>query len=233
MIYSFNGLRHNTVIRRNNKYGNICRLSASCSHCSKSFMSGSIKEGNIATVDFYFVSTYVLSNTACFSGCNICISDCVEKRCLTVVNVSHNNYDRASRLKVLFRLCFFFGKQLFFYGNNDFFLCCDSKFVRKQIRGIKVNNLICAHLIHTKSHSQKLFNNFTGCNFQLRSKIAYHNIFRKSYRTGKLLNRLNRSSGCTFLPFFRVIMSRRHNNIARSGFISVNSSADALLYLTG
>ena len=48
-------------------------------------MTGGIQEGNVLSVDLYSVSTDVLGNTARLTGCNVGVSDRVEKRGLTVV----------------------------------------------------------------------------------------------------------------------------------------------------
>ena len=78
MVDSLYCLRHNTVIGSNNKDCNICYLRTSCSHSSESLMTGGIKESDRLAVNFYSVSTNVLSNTACLACCNICMTDSVK-----------------------------------------------------------------------------------------------------------------------------------------------------------
>ncbi len=65
-------------------------------------MAWSVKEGDYLVIYNYFRCTNMLSYTTSFSICYVCVSYCVKKRSLTMVNMSHySNYWR-SWLKVFF-----------------------------------------------------------------------------------------------------------------------------------
>ena len=91
VIYRFYRLRHNAVVCGNNEYRYIRSQRTSCTHSGERLVSGSVKECNIPAACLYPVSADMLCDTACFAGRNVSVSDSVEERCLTVVNVSHNN----------------------------------------------------------------------------------------------------------------------------------------------
>ena len=64
-------------------------------------MSRGIQECDVAVVDVYSVRTDVLGDSACLGGGYAGMSDVVQQGGLTVVNVTHYNYDRITRLKAL------------------------------------------------------------------------------------------------------------------------------------
>ena len=101
-------LRHNTIIRRNHKYSNICGICASHTHGGKCFMTGSIKECDFLIIDLYNICTNMLSNTTCFSSCYIRVSDCIQQRSLTMVNMTHDTYYRGSGFHCGFIFVLFF-----------------------------------------------------------------------------------------------------------------------------
>src|SRR5574344_17866 len=73
----------------------VCNLCSSCAHCSKSFVTRSIKECNPPSVlEFYIISSYMLRYSACLSCYYICISYMVEQRGFTMVYVSHYSNNR-------------------------------------------------------------------------------------------------------------------------------------------
>ena len=87
-------------------------------------MSGSIKESDVLTVAAYLISTYVLSNAACLGSCNISVSDAVENRGFTVVNVSHYNNNRTSWFKVCIVIIAVINKTLLNGNDNLLFNLC-------------------------------------------------------------------------------------------------------------
>ena len=123
VVNSFNCLRHDTIICRNNKDSNIRYKCTAGTHSRKCFMTGSIKESNLIAVDVYHISTDVLGNTACFACSNIGAPDCIEKTCLTMVNVSHNADNGGTGKKVFFFVgSFSIAEKLFLLCYNDFSL---------------------------------------------------------------------------------------------------------------
>ncbi|MNZ91367.1 hypothetical protein D3C78_1103490 [compost metagenome] len=90
MVNSLNRLRHDTVIGCYDDNRNICKLCTTSTHCCKCFVTRSIQECNLFTVDFNLISTDMLSNTASFSACNIRRTNSIKQCRLTMVNVAHN-----------------------------------------------------------------------------------------------------------------------------------------------
>ncbi len=84
-------------------------------------MSGSIEECDVLTVYVYLISTDVLSDSAGFSCGNVSVSDAVEDRGLTVVNVSHNYDYGAARLEVCIVVIAVVDEALL-NGNDNFLL---------------------------------------------------------------------------------------------------------------
>src|SRR4030067_2164661 len=99
MIDSLNGLRHYTIISSNNQDNNIRNLGAPGTHSSKCLMTGRIKKYNPFSVSFYNICAYMLSNASCLTFCDPCLPYCVKKRCLTMVNMPHNSYNRCTALQ--------------------------------------------------------------------------------------------------------------------------------------
>ena len=94
MIDRLYRLWHNTVISRNYKDCDICRICTTHTHCCEGFMSRCIKECDLLSVDGYHRSTNMLCDPACLSVCHTGRTDCIQKGCFTVVNVTHNTYNR-------------------------------------------------------------------------------------------------------------------------------------------
>ena len=112
----------------------------------------------------------MLGNTAELAVGYIGISYCVQKRSLTVVNMTHNNNNRRTRFE-LFLCIGFIVKQHIFGGENNLFFECSAHFFDYQRCGIKVNCFI--HGCHnTEKH--KLFY-YLGCR-------ASHSLSKLSHR---------------------------------------------------
>ena len=95
MVNRLNGLRHNAVVCRNNQNDNIGNLCTTSTHSGKGLVTWGIDEGNLTAVNSDLRSTDCLCNAAGLTSCNTGVTDCVQKRCLTVVNVTHDgNYWR-------------------------------------------------------------------------------------------------------------------------------------------
>ena len=90
--------RELTVICGNNENRDICGLGTAKTHCCESLMSRSIKECDLLTFDIDNISTDMLGDTASFPCCYMCITDCVQNRCFTMVNMTHNTDNRWSWL---------------------------------------------------------------------------------------------------------------------------------------
>ena len=107
----------------------------------------------------------MLSNSACLAACYMAVSYGVKKRCFTVVNVSHNNYNRTGfkeRFVFLFLFKRFFKYIFLFFKFKNYVV-----FLAYGNSGVKIHSLVYSS--HYASF-HKAFN-------YLRSRLSY--FFRK------------------------------------------------------
>ena len=84
-------LRHDVVISSYNDNGNIRYLSTTGTHSGKGLVTRRIQEGHMASVwQCHVIGTDVLRNTTGLTGNNIGLTDIVQQRGLTVVNMTHD-----------------------------------------------------------------------------------------------------------------------------------------------
>ena len=112
MVDRLDGLRHNTVICCNNEDCNISGFCTTHTHCGKCLMSRRIEECDLLSVDLYHVRTDVLSDTACLFCSYIGLADCIQKGGFTMIDMTHNAYNRRTGYHVLLILFFLFQKFL-------------------------------------------------------------------------------------------------------------------------
>ena len=156
MVDRLNSLRHYTIISGNYKNRNIRRVRTTHTHCSKSLMSRCVQECNLLTIYCNNRSTNVLCNTTGLTVDHIRMTDCVQKRSLTMVNVSHNTYNRRTFLHLLF-VFFFLFQEFFNYIYNFFFLAEYIKLKRNLFCCIIINLLINSYDLAL--HKELLNNN--------------------------------------------------------------------------
>ena len=132
--------RHDGVISGNDDDSDIGHLSTTCTHGCESFVTRGIKESNAASIiELYVVSTDVLSDTACLSGNDIGLSDIVEERGLTMVNVSHHGNDRSTWHEIILVILSFLHS--FLHLSADIFRC-ETELFSYDIDGFSVQSLI-------------------------------------------------------------------------------------------
>ena len=139
MIDCFHGLRHNTVICRYYQDCNIRRVCSTHTHCGKCFMSRCIQESNGLAINIYSIRTNMLCNTSRFLIRYICFTDCIKKRCLTVIDMTHDADNRRSYCQILLCLILFLKEFL-----NDvylFFLLTDNLIINCNIFCVLKGNL--------------------------------------------------------------------------------------------
>ncbi len=176
MIDRLYRLRHNAIIGSNNQDCNIGNISTSCTHCGKCLVSRCIQERDIFALILHLICTDMLGNSAGFSGSNMGIADSVQNRSLTVVNVTHNNNNRATLFSIFGIIIFF--NQALFNGDDYFVLYLCTKFLCHQARCIKVNFFIdCCH--YPKKHQS--LDNFCCSYLQPGCKFSYGNHIRNPY----------------------------------------------------
>ena len=141
MVNGLNRLGHDTVIRRNHQNSNIRHQGASGTHCSKGLVPRRIQEGNLFVTHPDTVRTDMLGNTPELTFGYIGISNGIQQRSLTMVNMTHHHNHRGSGFKAL-RCIFYIMEKLFFIGENDFLFKGTSQFLRNQRSCIIVQCLI-------------------------------------------------------------------------------------------
>ena len=175
MVYCLYCLRHYTIVSRNHKYSNIRYLCTSCTHCRERFMTRRIEERYVTVIQTHTVCTYMLCYTACLGRGYICVSYCVKERCLTVVNVTHNdNYRRTGDEILCLILLLGIHKEHILFCYNNFLLYFYAEIIADKRRRIEIYRLI--HRSHNTEHKQLFYNLRTGFAYLLR-KFAYGYCF--------------------------------------------------------
>lgn len=106
VVDRFDGLRHDRVVCRDNQYDDVGYLRTTSTHGGERFVTRGIEERNATIRRFDFVCTDVLRDATRFVTDDVGFPYVVEKRRLTVVDVSHDGDNRMPRLEV-FRKIFF------------------------------------------------------------------------------------------------------------------------------
>ena len=151
VVDSLNCLRHNTVVCGYNKHCNIRCHCTSCTHCGECGVTRCVKESDCLLVGCNnLICADSLGDTACLGGGYIGVSDCVEDRCLAVVNVTHyaNNGRTRNCILIVFVVLF---DDLLLDCDNNFFLNLCAKFCCNNFGCIVVDNLVYINH-HTEFH---------------------------------------------------------------------------------
>ena len=97
MVDRLDGLRHNAIIRCYNEYGDIRGIRTTHTHGRESFMTGRIEECDTAAIDRNAVGTDVLCDTAGLALCHMGMTDLVEERSFTMIDMAHDADYRRTR----------------------------------------------------------------------------------------------------------------------------------------
>src|SRR5699024_2333323 len=90
MVDRFNGLGHNTVIGSYYKHCDIRSIGASHSHSGEGLMSRGIQKCDLLSVNVYHISSDMLSDSSGLPVCYMSLTDAVQKRCFTMIYMTHN-----------------------------------------------------------------------------------------------------------------------------------------------
>ena len=176
MADSLNSLWHDTIISRDNEYCNISRVCTTHTHCCECFMSRCIKESDLLSVDFNNRGTDVLCDSTCLASCYMCITNCIQKGCLTMVNMTHNADNRRSGNHCRFVFLFFFQK--FFDNIYFFFRFCNDIVVKCDFLCFFEIDLM-VYSYHDTFHKE-LLNNYRRLHLHCFCKLADCHFLRKS-----------------------------------------------------
>ena len=121
----------------------------------------------------YVISTDMLSNTTRFTRNNVCLTDIVQQRSLTVVYVTHHGYNRSTRQQVFFCIGLLFNS-LSHFGTYIFSFI--SKFFGHQVNGFCIQTLVDRYH-NTYAHTSR--NNLSNRNIHHVSQFIGSNELGK------------------------------------------------------
>ena len=137
-------------------------------------MTRGIQECDVAVVDMHSVRADVLCDTASLGGGNACVSDIVEQRGLAVVNVTHYNNDRITRLKAL-GIVGSILEQTLLDGNDNFLLDLCAEFLGNEGSGIEVD---CLVEVSHNAEVEQLLDDLGSCYLQAGSQLGNNDLVR-------------------------------------------------------
>ena len=205
MADSFHRLRLYAVIGRHDENRDIRHVSASRTHGRKCLMTRRVEEDDTLTVMCDLRRTDMLSDAARFAGSNAGMADLVEKRSLSVIDMSHDSDDRRSRSEILFSV----GEMLNTFFDLFFLHLADDdllvKFISEDLNRVLIEVLID---IGHDSHPHQCHDD-SGCGYiDLLGEAldcnrnCYNNCSCRDCRC-----RFFRSSGVFLTLFLSVILS--------------------------
>ena len=97
-------LRLNTIVSRHHDDHHISQNRSVLPQCSKRFVTRCIKQRDYSAVTLCLIGANVLRDTTSFTLSSLFIQDGVKQARFTVVNVSHNRYDRWARYSFVCQL---------------------------------------------------------------------------------------------------------------------------------
>ncbi len=185
MVNRLDGLRHDTVIRRDNQDRDIRHLRAAHTHRGKRLMARRIQECNLSSIDAYNGRTDMLCDSSGFSCRHLGLTDRVQKRGLTMIDVSHNDNDRRTALEALRRiglLHVFLEDVLFLHGLRQ------NIHIQRQCFGLLIIQIVV--LAHQLALQHQALNNLRYRLFHHISKFTNRHDRRKLYNLDLFLNLL-------------------------------------------
>ena len=175
MCDSLLGGRHDRVIGSDDDNRDIGNLSTTGTHSGKCLVTWGIKECNpTAVLKLHVISTDVLGNTTSLTSDNICLTDIVEERSLTMVNVTHHCNNRSTANEIILVILCLLNSLLYL---STYILGSKAKLLSHD-----VNRLCIQTLVDTYHHADR---------HQSSNKLCYRNIhhgskLRNSNKLGEL-----------------------------------------------
>ena len=142
MVDRLDGLRHDIIVGSHNDNCDIRHLGSTGTHGGKGLVTRRIQEGDTASaLQLHVVSADVLRDTSGLTGNYVCITDVIQQRSLTVVDVSHHSYDRGTCHPVFFVVFFFVGLDGFHHFGTDIF-GLEAEFFSYNINSFRIQALV-------------------------------------------------------------------------------------------
>ena len=95
------GLRHETVVSRHHKHGDVGDIGTAGAHLVEGGVTGRVEEGDLAVFELDLIGADVLGDAACLAGGDVGLADGVEQRGLAVIHVTEDAHHRWTRLEEL------------------------------------------------------------------------------------------------------------------------------------
>ncbi len=150
MVNSLLGLVFHPVICSNNQDNNICHLGTTGTHFSKGSMARSIEEYHVALAGTHIIGSNMLGNAAGLTQSHISFTNGVQDRCLAMVNMTHDCYNRRPGQRFTPNFLFLF----FHLHDIDLFSNCLFHFITEiccyKSGGINIQDLV------NRGHNPKL-----------------------------------------------------------------------------
>ena len=141
VVNRLDGLRHDGVVGSDDDDRDIRHFRTTCTHGREGRVTRSIEESDMLTVlEFDVVRTDVLGDTTGLTGDHIRVSDVVEERSLTVIDVSHDGDDRATGFHILL-VDHFISVNLFYHVCGDV-LGGETELLGYEVDGLGVEALV-------------------------------------------------------------------------------------------
>ena len=143
MVDRLNRLGHDTIISRYNNNCDIRHLRTTGTHRRKGLMTRCIQESDATTIgQLHVVSTNVLCDTTSLTRNHIRITDIIQQRGLSVINVTHHGDNRWTRYPILLIvILLFIGLNSLYHVCTDI-LCLEAKLVSYNIDGLRIQTLV-------------------------------------------------------------------------------------------
>ena len=173
MVDSLDSLRHHIVVGSHNNDSHIGHLRTTGTHSGKRLVTRCIQERNLlAACESNVISTNMLGYTTRFTSNDIGITNIVEQRSFTMVNVSHDSNNRRTADQI-FRFVFLFLNSLSHFGRNIF--SSEAELAGNQVNGFSIETLVDRHHL-TELHAFR--DNLNNRNIHHAGDIAYSNELR-------------------------------------------------------
>ena len=140
VVDSLDSLRHHAVIGCNDNNSHIGNLCTTSTHSGKCLVTRGVKEGNLLTIQLNRVSTDVLSDTSSLACDNIGLTDIVEQRSLTVIDMTHNCYNRWAWEQILCIIYLVIANSLL--NLYRYKLCCKAKLLGNNYKCLGIKTLV-------------------------------------------------------------------------------------------
>lgn len=166
MMDGLDGLRHDTIICRDDQDGDIRDLRAAGTHGRESFMTRRIEENDLLAFAVDLISTDVLRDAAGLVRLHVRVADAVKQRRLAVVDMPHDRDDRRAELQGFWIILDLRDFRRIDIGRQ--FFARHTEFRSHERSRIKIDFLIdCCH----DAHHEELLDDFCRRIAHLRSKI--------------------------------------------------------------